>query len=210
MSRYAKLSSWLIGAWFVVTLAAAGLHLYQNSPTQPPLAFGIAALAPILIFLVWFALSPSFRKFTMSLSPRVLTLVQTLRIEGFAFLVLASYSILPRAFALSAGWGDIAIGVTASFAALRLAIPSRRKSFIVWQILGIADLVNAVLMGMLAGLSDPHGIGAGAMTVLPLSLIPTFAVPLFLILHVICIAQAARWSAGPARRVGQQRLSEAV
>ena len=31
------------------------------------------------------------------------------------------------------------------------------------------------------------------MTALPLSLIPTFAVPLFFILHVICIAQATRW-----------------
>jgi len=35
------------------------------------------------------------------------------------------------------------------------------------------------------------------MTVLPLSLIPTFLVPLYLILHVISIAQARRW---PLRR----------
>jgi len=28
---------------------------------------------------------------------------------------------------------------------------------------------------------------------LPLSLIPTFLVPLFLIFHVMCIAQARRW-----------------
>jgi hypothetical protein len=31
------------------------------------------------------------------------------------------------------------------------------------------------------------------MTVLPMSYIPTFAVPLFLILHIICIAQTRRW-----------------
>ena len=210
MSRYAKLSSWLLGAWFVVSIAASGLHLYENGPNQPPLPLGIAALAPIVIFLAWFALSASFRKFTMSLSPRVLTLVQTLRIEGFAFLVLASYNILPRTFALSAGWGDIAIGATASLAAWKLANPNRRSSFIAWQILGIADLVNAVLMGTLAGVINPHGIPTGAMTVLPLSLIPTFAVPLFLILHVICIAQAVRWSSEARRPVAQRRWSEAV
>ena len=39
------------------------------------------------------------------------------------------------------------------------------------------------------------------MTVLPLSLIPTFAVPLLLILHVICIAQARQWAAQRCRRV---------
>jgi hypothetical protein len=34
-----------------------------------------------------------------------------------------------------------------------------------------------------------------AMTVLPLSLIPTFLVPLFLMFHVIAIAQARTWKA---------------
>jgi hypothetical protein len=42
------------------------------------------------------------------------------------------------------------------------------------------------------------------MTVLPLSLIPTFAVPLLFILHVICIAQARRWSEQPRAHVGGQ------
>jgi hypothetical protein len=28
---------------------------------------------------------------------------------------------------------------------------------------------------------------------LPMSLIPTFGVPIFFILHIICIAQALRW-----------------
>jgi hypothetical protein len=37
------------------------------------------------------------------------------------------------------------------------------------------------------------------MTVLPMSYISTFAVPLFLIQHIICIAQVRRW---PATRLG--------
>lgn len=39
------------------------------------------------------------------------------------------------------------------------------------------------------------------MTVLPLSLISTFGVPLMIILHVICIAQARQWSTQPGRGV---------
>lgn len=209
MSRYAKLTSWLLGAWFVVSLAASGLHLYQNSPNQPPLPLGLAALTPLIAFFAWFALSASFREFTMSLNVRALTVIQTLRIVGYVFLVLASYGILPRLFALSAGWGDILIGATAALAAFNLATPMRRRSFIVWQLLGIADLVNAVLLGTLGGVIDPHGIPMGAMTVLPLSLIPTFGVPLFLILHVICIAQALRWPAQEIGPVAQERWSEA-
>ena len=193
MSKYAKLTIGLLGVWFVFSLGASALHLYKTGPNAPPLPLGLAALTPILLFLAWFILSAGFRQFALSLSPRILTLVQSWRIEGFVFLVLAAYGILPRLFALPAGWGDITIGATAPFVALALAVPGRRKSFILWQILGIADLMNAVALGTLATVLNPHGIGADAMTVLPMSLIPTFAVPVFLILHIICIAQAIRW-----------------
>jgi hypothetical protein len=47
----------------------------------------------------------------------------------------------------------------------------------------------------------------GAMTVLPLSLIPTFFVPLFMMLHVICIAQARKWKVvSQARRQTAEAL----
>jgi hypothetical protein len=198
MSKYAKLSAGLLAAWLVFSLSSSALHFYVNAPHTPPIAFGIAVVTPIVLFLVWFASSPGFRQFVLSLNPRTLTLVQSMRIAGFVFLVLGTYKILPAFFALSAGWGDIAIGVTAPFAALwlakpGLANPAHRKSFIFWQVLGIADLVNALALGALAGVIDPHGIPTAAMTVLPMSYLPTFAVPLFLILHIICIAQARRW-----------------
>ena len=193
MSKYAKLTGGIIAAWFVFSLGASARHLYTNGPNQPPLPLGLAALTPIVLFLAWFYSSAAFRQFTLSLSPRTLTVVQSWRIEGFTFLALAAYGILPGLFALPAGWGDIAIGVTAPFVALGLAVPGHRKSFILWQILGIVDLVTAVTLGTLASVLNPHGVAAGAMTVLPMSLIPTFEVPLFLILHIICIAQAVRW-----------------
>lgn len=195
MSKYAKLSAGLLAAWLVFSLFSSAMHLYRNVPNAPPIALGLAVVTPIVLFLVWFSSSQGFRQFVLSLSPRTLTLVQSMRIAGFVFLVLGTYKILPEFFALSAGWGDIAIGATASFAALRLGDPAHRKGFIFWQVLGIADLVNALALGTFAGVIDPHGIPTGAMTVLPMSYISTFAVPLFLILHIICIVQARRWPA---------------
>ena len=195
MSKYAKLSAGLLAAWLVFSLFSSALQLYKNAPNTPPIALGLAVVTPMVLFLVWFASSPGFRQFVLSLSPRTLTMVQSIRIVGFVFLVLSTYKILPAFFALSAGWGDIVIGATAPFAALRLANPAHRKGFIFWQVLGITDLVNALALGTLAGVIDPHGIPTDAMTVLPMSYIPTFAVPVFLILHIICIAQARRWPA---------------
>jgi hypothetical protein len=193
MSKYAKLSAGLLTAWLAFALSSSALHLYRNAPNTPPIALGIAVVTPIVVFLIWFASSPGFREFVLSLNPRTVTLVHTLRTAGIVFLGLATYKILPAFFALSAGWGDIAIGVTAPFAALVLANPAHRRGFIFWQFLGIFDLVNALALGTLAGVIDPHGIPTEPMTVLPMSYITTFAVPVFLILHIICIAQALRW-----------------
>ncbi|MGA8620508.1 MAG: hypothetical protein WB660_18540 [Candidatus Sulfotelmatobacter sp.] len=146
----------------------------------------------------------------MSLNPRILTMVQSWRVAGFVFLVLAAHGVLPSVFALPAGWGDIAIGATASFVALKRASPDHRKIFVLWQVLGIADLVTAVTLGTLARVIDPHGIPTNAMTVLPLSLIPTFAVPLLLILHVICIVQAIRWPVRQRSTMGEHLHSPAA
>jgi hypothetical protein len=195
MSKYAKLSAGLLVVWLVFALSSSALRLYENAPNTPPIALGLAVITPILLFLVWFASSPGFRQFILSLSPRAVTLVQSVRIAGIVFLALGTYKILPAYFALSAGWGDIIVGATAPFAALWLANPAHRRGFIFWQLLGIADLANALTLGTLAGFIDPHGISTAPMAVLPMSYITTFAVPVFLILHIICIAQARRWPA---------------
>ncbi len=203
--NYAKISLGLIGVWFVFYLAASALHVFMIGRGVPPLpvALGIGTLLPLALFLIWFGLSAGFREFTMTLNPRILTFVQTWRTEGFVFLVLYTYGILPGFFAQPAGFGDITIGLTAPLVGLLLARPKFRRSFIFWQILGVLDLVAAVSLGAAVRLIDPHGATTNAMTVLPLSLIPTFAVPLFLILHFICIQQARRWKVEEIRKSGQ-------
>lgn len=203
-ASYGRLTGGLIAVWFIFALSASALHLFKTDPDVPPLAMGLAVLIPLVVFLVWFATSAGFREFALSLNPGVLTFVQSWRIAGLAFLALYTVGLLPGVFALPAGWGDIAIGATAPLAALKLANFSRRRSFIFWQILGIFDLVTAVTVGTTARWISRNEVGTGLMTVLPLSLIPTFAVPLFMILHIICVAQARQWRAGEYAQVGEQ------
>jgi hypothetical protein len=82
------------------------------------------------------------------------------------------------------------IGATATLVAWKLAKPRYRDGFLLWQLLGITDLIVAVSMGTTARLFGGPDVSMVPMTVLPLSLIPTFLVPLFGIFHVICIVQA--------------------
>jgi hypothetical protein len=208
--KYAKLTAGLVFIWFLFSLAASALHLFTTAPDQPPLPIGLAVSIPLVIFVVWSAASQPFRQFLLSLNPATLTFVQAWRIAGFVLIVLYAYNILPGNFALSAGWGDIAIGATAPLVALKLANPNHRKSFIFWQLLGIADLVNAVGMGVATQFINPHGISTSAMTVLPMSMIPTFGVPLFLILHFISIAQARQWQEQQYPRVAEPLRSSGL
>lgn len=194
MKSYAKLTFVLAVLWFFAALSAAALHLFENASNRLGGAVAVGATAPLIVFFAWFALSRNFRDFVMSWNPTILTAVQSGRIVGFTFVLLEAHHALPAIFALPAGYGDMAIGATASLVAWRLATSSHRNSFILWQLLGIADLVTAVTLGTTAGLLDPHGVSMLYMTTLPLSLVPTFLVPLYLIFHVVCIAQARRWA----------------
>ena len=198
--RYVRLVAALIAVWFLVSLSASALRVFEaGSKTAifPPLPLGLAVVVPIVVFLSWLALSSQFREFALALNPRILTFAQSWRIGGFVFLILAARGILPAVFALPAGWGDIAVGATAPLAASYLINPRRRSGFLVWQMIGVFDLVMAVTLGVLTSATPigrlAHGLTSDAMTVLPMSLVPTFFVPLLLIFHIICIAQAVRW-----------------
>jgi hypothetical protein len=200
MKAYGKLTTVLIVAWFAFALVGGALGLFQNQANRIGAAVGIAAAMPLVLFAIWFAASESFRKFTLGLNARTLTIAQSGRIIGVTFVILEARRVLPAIFAWPAGYGDIFIGATAALVALKLYGPSHRGSFIFWQTLGILDLVTAVGLGTTAGLIQPHSVPMAPMTVLPLSLIPSFLVPLYLIFHVICIAQAQEWRGASSER----------
>jgi hypothetical protein len=206
MKNYGKFVVGVVLAWFIFALTASARGVFNNGANRFGFAVAFAALIPIILFFLWFAAAPRFRQFALSLDPRILTFAQAWRVVGATFVVLQVYRILPAIFALPAGYGDIAIGATAPFVAWKLVDPGHRGSFILWQFLGISDLIIAVSLGITAGLRVVQDAPITAMTVLPLSLIPTFFVPLFTILHAICIAQAKAWKNASLNTVQAKRL----
>jgi len=206
MKNYRNVVVGLIFTWFIFALTASARGVFNNGANRFGLAVAFAALTPMFVFFLWFAASPRFREFILSLDPRILTFVQAWRVIGATFVVLEAYRILPAIFALPAGYGDIAIGATAPLVAWNLANSSHRGAFILWQVLGISDLVVAVTLGITARLLVAQDVSMTAVTVLPLSLIPTFFVPLLTIFHVICIAQAKAWKNAPGNTVEARQL----
>ena len=185
----------ILAVWFLFALGGSLLGLFDSGP-RPPLLLGLAAAVPVAAFVVCYLTSAEFREFVLSLDLRGLALAQTFRVVGIVFVILYSLGALPGAFALPAGWGDFAIGITAPVVAWYWKRPFPKRTFIVWNVLGSLDLVDAMTLGVLASAS-PVGVLAGDVTTrlmgeFPLSLIPTFFVPLLLILHLICLARVGK------------------
>ena len=132
---------------------------------------------------------------------------------GIVFLTSYAYGVLPGIFALPAGIGDVAIGLTAPFIVWMLVSKTRARLVVlaVWNVLGLLDLVMAVSLGILTSRSS-LGILAGTTTsavvvAFPLSLIPTFFVPLYLILHLVTLSYVLRqWG----QRRQQRLMSEGM
>jgi hypothetical protein len=190
-----KLTVAVLVVWFLSAVAASLLGIFDSQP-RPPIALGLAAVGPVVAYLVCYIASARFRDFVSSLDLRMLTLAQTWRVAGVVFVILYLQGALPGTFALPAGLGDMAIGITAPLVAWYLTRSSSRKAFVAWNVLGSLDLIIAVTLGVLAS-ATPIGILAGDVSTrpmgrFPLSLIPTFFVPLLLIFHLISLSRVRK------------------
>jgi hypothetical protein len=185
------LTVWLL---LVLSLGAAGA--FVGPPGTPPLAIAIGVAAPLVLFFAWLRLSQSFREFVLSLDLRLIAGMQAWRWAGLGFLDLYAYKVLPAVFALPAGLGDMAIGVTAPWIILALVREpgfAARGAFIRWNILGILDLLLAVSIAAVSAVfatGSPGEVSTAPMATLPLLVIPAFLVPFFLMLHTAALMQS--------------------
>lgn len=192
-------SAAFIGAWLGAALLfapAPSAPPTQNSYTLAPVIpiFGLLSLAGALAA---FLLSPALRRVLASASLPALIGVQVYRMIGVVFVVLLGLGRLPAHFANPAGWGDIAVGLAAPLVALALLRGARGGLALAsaWNLFGLLDLVVAVGMGtgFLAPVLLPE-LGArvppaAAMGVYPLVLVPTFLVPLSVLLHLVALGK---------------------
>ncbi len=192
----------VLAVWLALVFLLGAKGAFVRPPEIPPLPIVLGVTVPLLGFVAAYLGSAAFRALILTADLRLLVAIQAWRAGGLAFLALQAHGILPGLFAWPAGLGDIAIGVTAPWVALALirrpAFAASRL-FLVWNLLGILDLIIAVTTGALssgfvAGLVGQ--VTTAPMAQLPLVLIPAYLVPLFIMLHLTALLQARRLGAG--------------
>jgi hypothetical protein len=192
----------LVG-WFFVTVWL-GVRGALGGEGGPPIGVGLAIGLPLLVFALDRRLGGPLLGGLGQLDLTTLIALQTFRVGGLFFLIAWWGGTLPGAFALPAGIGDIAIGIAAPFVAAAVAArrPGARTLALVWNVAGLLDLALAVTEGVTHTRSS-FGVFAGAIPSdalgrYPFSLIPTFFVPLAIMLHLSALRLLRRGEAGAA------------
>ena len=194
----------ILAAWLAAAAAMGGAEVFLARPSNaaPAIAGGVAI--PIVTGVLLTRI-PAVRDALAH--PRVLallTLANSWRVVGVVFVTLYLQNLLPAQFALPAGIGDVAIGLAAPFVAYALwKRPANRRPGIIFHTLGLLDLVMALTLGLTSApvavqifTAQPNTL---PMTVLPEVLIPTFLVPLGVIIHITALRILTRPSLAAIR-----------
>lgn len=194
----------VLAIWFALVLALGAAGALDNQTGVGPAGLPVVVLGPLALLCAALFRFESIRTALFAIPLAALVAANVMRVLGVDFLLLYAAHRLPAPFAPSAGWGDMFIGATAlplAWALARYGVRTRAL-VLIWNALGVADLIAAVGFGATSApgpiqifASPPGGV---SMTSLPWLLIPGFLVPIYLALHVAIFYRLSRASDGRA------------
>lgn len=169
------------GCWFVLALFVGEMRLLGLIPA--PAISGIFLTLAAAMLGVW-RWSDRFRVWLNEFDIRLLVAPHLVRFAGIYFVLSHKDGQAQGTFASLAGWGEVWAAATA-FAIIFL--PLRRTMFrwvvLVWN---LAALLNTIALTGLTLLSPLNGLNAvEAIRRLPLSLLPTFIMPILVFTHIL-------------------------
>jgi hypothetical protein len=188
----------VLGGWLTASAVIAGHGWYRTLPWFPVAVTGYLGLLLALRRIPVVA-----RALTAPGMVSRLELPHAPRVVGVAFLLYLALGHLPALFALPAGLGDIASGIAAPLVARRLTQGMGRRAALWFNAFGMTDLVVAMTLGALTGFQLLNVTPSSApISALPLALIPTATVPLFLVLHITAVSALVRAPRPPLPATG--------
>src|SRR6185437_9540237 len=198
-SNMKAIVSVILALWLGLVFFLGAQGAFTGSPDSPPLGILFGFAIPLVAFFAAYFGWPSFRAFVLGADLRLVAAMQAWRWAGFGFLTLFAHHLLPGLFAFPAGLGDMAIGITAPWIVLGLVrhpLFAASRRFVIWNIMGILDLVVAVSIGAICSGFFFHGftgnVTTAPMSQLPLVFIPAYLVPIFIMLHFTALSQSRR------------------
>ncbi len=141
-------------AWFCLILAAGATGAFAR-PIGPGIpGVGLGVLIPIVVLSLLVLGTARGRELVRRVPMTALVGLHIVRVLGITFVLLYWAKRLPAPFAPVAGWGDILVGLLAIPLVLRMSrgageVP--KGPILLWNVLGVADLVTAVTLAATIG-----------------------------------------------------------
>jgi len=183
--------------WLAVIWSAAINGVFRPGYSTLPLV-PVAIFLPIVVGVPILLRSKRIGEVLDAMPTSWLVGLQVYRILGGIFLVGWARGVIPGLFALPAGIGDVTTGLLALPVAYSLASRNgdAARAGIAWNIFGLVDFTVAVGIG-LATAPGPFqlivpSIPNTGVGLYPTVLIPAFAVPSSILLHVLSLRQLRR------------------
>ena len=183
--------------WLAVIWSAAINGVFRPGYSTLPLV-PVAIFLPVVVGVPILLRSKRIGEVLDAMPTSWLVGLQVYRILGGIFLVGWARGVIPGLFALPAGIGDVTTGLLALPVAYSLASRNgdAARAGIAWNIFGLVDFTVAVGIGLATAPSpfqlivpSIHNTGVGLY---PTVLIPAFAVPSSILLHVLSLRQLRR------------------
>jgi hypothetical protein len=182
---------WLAIVWWLAVDGA-----FRPRPDVP--ALPVAIFLPAILALPFLLRSQRIGAVLDAAPSPWLVGLQVYRVFGGIFLVAWSQGGISGTFAVPAGVGDVLVGLLALPVAYLLyaGAPGARAAAIGWNVLGLVDFAIAIGIGILSApgplqLIVPDRPNAQLGT-FPTVMIPAFAVPSSILLHVLSLRQLLR------------------
>lgn len=178
-----------VGFWLAEACFLANSGVLARLPIPVPAL--VAVVAAIVLGLIWAV--PSLKAWVMALDLRFLVAIHLTRFVGFWFLVLYGRGELPWAFAVPGGWGDVMVAGLATLvlvAFMPIRTGAGRAAVFAWNVIGSLDILFVVVTAARLVMSAPESMAT--LTRLPMSLLPTFLVPLIVVSHVLIFVRLRR------------------
>jgi hypothetical protein len=178
-----------IGFGYSTAIAAVG-GFNVGKYALPLLA--LSMVIPLVVGPTITLASPGLRRLISQpeVQPSVIVVHALRLIQGSVFVLMLPLGVLPAIFALPAGLGDVLVGLGA-LAASRWITSGRRGRVVWWNVFGLLDLANATVLGVITVPGSLHVLQTSPSSALllasPLTIIPTFCVPIYVLLHLISL-----------------------
>jgi hypothetical protein len=190
--------AWVLAGWFAVVVALAATRALHYERGLGVSGVGLAVVVPVVALSVMVMRLRALRAGLEHVPLAWLTAVHAVRVLGMSFVLLHTAGRLPAPFGPVAGWGDIAVGVTALPVAWMVSRRAAgwRPMLVAWNAIGLLDLMAAVALGVMSSPGPLRVIhaepGSGIMATLPWLLIPGFLVPVLVVVHLAIFYRLVR------------------